>query len=104
MRRQSPNYSRARHLAVLDLDCEGFEVETVMNIRAARAGLRVHEVPSHEHCRVHGVSNLHIVKDGWRIAKVIIRERRSMGSSPRVTSPSPALVMAQVGESRQDLG
>jgi glycosyltransferase involved in cell wall biosynthesis len=67
----------ARHLAVLSIDCEGFEVETVMNIRAARAGLRVHEVPSHEHSRMYGISNLHIVKDGWRIAKVIVRERAS---------------------------
>ncbi|HTU75315.1 MAG TPA: glycosyltransferase family 2 protein [Trebonia sp.] len=65
----------ARHLPELGLDCDGFEVETVMNVRAAKAGLWVHEVPSHEHSRRHGVSNLHIVKDGWRIAKVIVRER-----------------------------
>jgi glycosyltransferase involved in cell wall biosynthesis len=76
----------ARHLPVLSLDCEGFEVETVMNIRAARAGLRVHEVPSHEHSRIHGVSNLHIVKDGWRIAKVIVRERLSRRASPKLSS------------------
>jgi glycosyltransferase involved in cell wall biosynthesis len=67
----------ARHLEALDLDCEGFEVETVMNIRAACAGLRVHEVPSHEYSRIHGISNLHVVRDGWRIAKVIARERLS---------------------------
>jgi hypothetical protein len=65
----------ARHLPELGLDCDGFEVETVMNVRAAKAGLWVHEVPSHEHSRRHGVSNLHIVRDGWRIAKVIVRER-----------------------------
>ena len=65
----------ARYLPRLDLDCDGFEVETVMNVRAAKAGLWIHEVPSHEHSRRHGVSNLHIVRDGWRIAKVIVRER-----------------------------
>jgi glycosyltransferase involved in cell wall biosynthesis len=67
----------ARHLDTLALDCSGFEVETLMNIRAAMAGLCVHEVPSFEHRRVYGASNLHIVLDGWRIAKVIIREWRS---------------------------
>jgi glycosyltransferase involved in cell wall biosynthesis len=79
----------ARHLAVLDIDCEGFEVETVMNIRAAKARLRVHEVPSHEHSRVHGVSNLHIVKDGWRIAKVIVRERLAGRTSADLRSAGP---------------
>ena len=64
----------ARHLDTLALDCAGFEVETVMNIRAATAGLVVHEVPSFEHRRIHGVSNLRIAVDGRRIAKVIIRE------------------------------
>jgi glycosyltransferase involved in cell wall biosynthesis len=65
----------ARNLPRLGLDCDGFEVETVMNVRAIKAGLWVHEVPSHEHSRRHGVSNLHIVRDGWRIARVIARER-----------------------------
>jgi glycosyltransferase involved in cell wall biosynthesis len=64
----------ARHVAALDLDCDGFEIETVMNIRAAKAGLRVHEVPSHEYSRIHGESNLHIVRDGWRIATFIVSE------------------------------
>ena len=66
----------ARHLDTLALDCAGFEVETLMNIRAAMAGLRVHEVPSFEHRRVYGLSNLSVVMDGWRIAKVIVREWR----------------------------
>jgi glycosyltransferase involved in cell wall biosynthesis len=66
----------ACHLESLGLDCDGFEVETLMNIRAAEAGLRVHEVPSFEHRRLHGVSNLDIVLDGRRIARVIILEWR----------------------------
>jgi glycosyltransferase involved in cell wall biosynthesis len=67
----------ARHLESLALDCDGFEVETLMNIRAAEAGLLVHEVASFEHPRLHGVSNLRIVMDGWRIAKVIVSEWRA---------------------------
>ncbi|WP_433353844.1 glycosyltransferase family 2 protein [Microtetraspora malaysiensis] len=75
----------ARHLPVLDLDCAGFEVETLMNIRAARAGLRVHEVPSHERCRLHGESNLNAVRDGLRVLRTILRERRR----PAVRPPAP---------------
>jgi glycosyltransferase involved in cell wall biosynthesis len=64
----------SRNLGRLALDCAGFEVETLMNIRAAAVGLVVHEVPSFEHRRIYGASNLRIVMDGWRIAKVIVRE------------------------------
>jgi len=81
----------ARHLDTLALDCTGFEVETLMNIRAATAGLVVHEVPSFEHRRIHGVSNLSIVLDGRRIAKVIIREwlaSRRRGKRAEVEMPS----------------
>jgi glycosyltransferase involved in cell wall biosynthesis len=65
----------ARHLKALAMECDGFEVETLMNIRAIKAGLRVHEVPSHEHRRVHGTSNLRVVRDGWRILRVIVHEK-----------------------------
>jgi glycosyltransferase involved in cell wall biosynthesis len=65
----------AKHLPKLDLDHDGFEIETVMNVRAARAGLVIHEIPSHEHVRLYGVSNLKVVRDGVRIAKFILRER-----------------------------
>lgn len=63
-----------RHLTALALDCDGFEVEAMMNIRAAARGLCIHEVPSFERTRLHGASNLRIVMDGWRIVKVIARE------------------------------
>jgi glycosyltransferase involved in cell wall biosynthesis len=85
----------ARHLDTLALECSGFEVETLMNIRAAEAGLRVHEVASFEHARLHGVSNLRIVMDGRRIARVIVREwrqrRRALRQARRdlaVTDPT----------------
>ena len=64
-----------RSVPELHLDCTGFEFETLLNIRAARAGLDVREVPSYEECRVHGVSNLNAVRDGIRIMKLIFRER-----------------------------
>jgi glycosyltransferase involved in cell wall biosynthesis len=65
----------AKHLSKLDLDCAGFEIETVMNVRAAKAGLAIQEIPSYEHLRLHGMSNLKVVRDGMRIAKFIFRER-----------------------------
>jgi glycosyltransferase involved in cell wall biosynthesis len=65
----------AKHLDKLDLSCAGFEVETVMNVRAAKAGLAIQEIPSYEYLRLHGMSNLKVVRDGLRIAKFILRER-----------------------------
>nr|WP_236071251.1 glycosyltransferase family 2 protein [Streptomyces polyasparticus] len=59
----------------IDLDCTGFEVETLMNIRVVKAGLRVQEIPSHEYVRIHGASNLRAVRDGFRVLKVILKER-----------------------------
>jgi len=65
----------AQSLPLLDVDCAGFEVEAVMNIRAAKAHLKIQEVPSYERVRVHGESNLNVFRDGRRIVKVIARER-----------------------------
>jgi glycosyltransferase involved in cell wall biosynthesis len=65
----------SRHLRALAIDCPGFEVEALMGIRAVKAKLRIHEVPSHERCRRYGSSNLRAVRDGWRILKMILREK-----------------------------
>jgi hypothetical protein len=62
-------------LPTLDLDGAGFEIETMMNVRALRAGLRVMEVPSFERSRIHGVSNLRTFRDGWQVLLTILRER-----------------------------
>lgn len=59
----------------LRLDCDGFEIETLMNIRAFTAGLRIIEVPSFEADRIHGQSNLRTIPDGWRVLKTIMREK-----------------------------
>ncbi len=64
-----------RCLPFVTPDCEGFEVETLMNIRAARARLRIHEVPSFEYDRRHGTSNLHVRRDGMRVLRTIVSER-----------------------------
>jgi glycosyltransferase involved in cell wall biosynthesis len=55
---------------------DGFEVETLINIRVARAGLTVTEVPSFEHPRIYGLSNLRAVSDGLRVLRTILYERR----------------------------
>ncbi len=64
-----------RCLPFVTPDCDGFEVETLMNIRAARAKLHIHEVPSYEYDRRNGTSNLNARRDGIRVLRTIIAER-----------------------------
>ena len=59
----------------LELDADGFEIETVMNIRAIRANLRIAEVASFEEKRLYGEAKLRALPDGWRVLKTILRER-----------------------------
>lgn len=63
------------YLDQLAVDCDGFEVETLLNLRAHKAGLKVVEVPSYERLRIFGVSHLSVLRDGWRVFKTILRER-----------------------------
>jgi glycosyltransferase involved in cell wall biosynthesis len=79
-----------RHLPALALDTtapppangdgrlwgDGFEIETLIHTRAAKAGLVVVEVPSYEHSRIHGTSNLSASSDGFRVLKTMLIERR----------------------------
>jgi glycosyltransferase involved in cell wall biosynthesis len=85
-----------RHLPVLGLDAtsppdpegggrlwgDGFEVETLIHVRVAKAGLVVAEVPSFEHPRLHGVSNLNAFRDGRRVLQTILAERHSTQREP----------------------
>jgi glycosyltransferase involved in cell wall biosynthesis len=65
-----------RHcLGAMKVDCTGFEVETLINIRVARAGLDIREVPSFESDRLYGQSNLRTFRDGGRVLRTIVRER-----------------------------
>jgi glycosyltransferase involved in cell wall biosynthesis len=97
----------ARHLDALELDCAGFEVETLMNIRAAKVGLKIHEVPSFERCRLFGASNLRAVRDGWRILKVILSERFS-GLQARLpaelATPVAAPIVPALADAREPHG
>jgi len=77
------------HVPALDLDAtspppersdgrlwgDGFEIETLIHIRTAKAGLIVTEVPSFEHRRIHGASNLNAFGDGIRVLRIILTER-----------------------------
>jgi glycosyltransferase involved in cell wall biosynthesis len=60
------------HLAI---DCDGFEVETLMNIRVHQSQLKIVEIPSFEYPRIHGASNLNTFSDGWRVLRTILKER-----------------------------
>jgi glycosyltransferase involved in cell wall biosynthesis len=54
---------------------DGFEIETIINVRVARAGMRIAEVASFERPRLHGESNLSALKDGLRVLRCILTER-----------------------------
>lgn len=76
----------------------GFEVETYLNVRAARAGLHIVEVPSFERERVHGVSNLRVVRDGLRILRTILVERARRNA---VLAPGLRSISREVDTSRR---
>jgi glycosyltransferase involved in cell wall biosynthesis len=81
---------------VLQIDAAGFEIESMLNIRALRAGLKIAEVPSFETERVHGEGRLVTFPDGWRVLKTIVKERMSAApTSVRATvahgEPVPAV-------------
>jgi len=58
----------------LNIDCDGFEIETLITLRVHKANLKIAEVPSYEHPRIYGESNLHAVRDGIRVLKTLLRE------------------------------
>ncbi len=72
-----------RTLQPLHLDADGFEIETLLNVRALRAGLKVVEVPSFEAKRVHGTGRLRTFPDGWRVLCTIGREWLAAWTSRR---------------------
>jgi hypothetical protein len=91
------------HVPVLGLDAtspppvngarlwgDGFEVETLIHVRAAKAGLLVAEVPSFEHSRIHGVSNLNATQDGLRVLRIILAELRGARHSAAAAAIPPA--------------
>ena len=72
---------------------DGFEVETLINVRVAAAGLVSPRSRSFEHPRIHGVSNLNAFRDGLRVLRTIIYERltaRRPRPTPATPPPRPA--------------
>jgi glycosyltransferase involved in cell wall biosynthesis len=113
------NAFRRECLSVIDLEVgehsiepgamlwgDGFEVETLINVRIAKAGLVVAEVPSFEHSRHFGSSNLNAFSDGMRVLRTIHAERkrgtrraaRSSASSTRDVSASWSVLSTLVEE------
>jgi Glycosyl transferase family 2 len=66
----------ARCLPFISLDVPGFEVETLINLRIAAAGMKITEVPSYEAERISGQSNLNTFRDGFRVLGTILGESR----------------------------
>ncbi|MGH7642639.1 MAG: glycosyltransferase family 2 protein [Candidatus Dormibacteria bacterium] len=76
----------------MSVDSDGFEVEALINVRLAKSKLKVQEVGSYELRRLHGNSKLHTIRDGFRVLRVILRERLS---GPKlVASPVPELAQS----------
>jgi glycosyltransferase involved in cell wall biosynthesis len=76
---------------------DGFEIETLINVRVAALELKVAEVASVEAARLHGVSNLNAIRDGRRVLRTIMQEyrRKRAINAGRVTlRPLPAPVEA----------
>ena len=73
----------------MNVDCDGFEVETLIHVRMARSGLDVREVPSKEHDRINGTSNLRTMRDGWRVLRTIVSERVARGAESRRSGEMP---------------
>jgi glycosyltransferase involved in cell wall biosynthesis len=98
-----------KHLPLLGLDAttippandgsylwgDGFEIETLINIRVAAAKLAVIEVPSFERSRIHGVSNLSAFSDGFRVLRTMLYERFAARPDPAAAPDSPAPVTEQ---------
>jgi glycosyltransferase involved in cell wall biosynthesis len=101
-----------RHVPTLDLDVaspppqrsdgrlwgDGFEIESLIHIRIAKAGLIVAEVPSFEHRRIHGASNLNAFGDGIRVLRTILTERRRTKRRTAAQNLAEVITAYAVGE------
>jgi glycosyltransferase involved in cell wall biosynthesis len=85
---------------------DGFEIETLVNVRVVARGLEITEVHSHEADRIHGVSNLNAVSDGLRVLRTICsefrlhnptlaRRRRAAGSSRAPANVVPLIQLSR---------
>ena len=74
---------------------DGFEIETMINIRAAADGMKVGEVGSVEHARIHGQSNLNTFRDGFRVLRTIFSEYGRMRRRRRTGSQGTGVILHQ---------
>lgn len=91
---------------------DGFEIETLINTRIAKAKLDIREVASFEFERIHGESNLNTFRDGFRVLTALVVERVRPAArvvvAPVVVAPvvpavaAPAVVPTQVDVTRAE--
>lgn len=91
-RRVVPSLDLPDHTVVADegvmLWGDGFEIETLLTCRFVMGGHNIVEVPSVERLRIHGVSNLNAVSDGFRVLRTILAERGRKVQRPSRSIPS----------------
>jgi glycosyltransferase involved in cell wall biosynthesis len=86
---------------------DGFEIETIINTRIAKARMRIVEVPSFEFERIHGQSHLNTWRDGFRVVRALMVERVNRVGTEAAVRPLPlppaqvpqAIPVARAGES-----
>ena len=83
---------------------DGFEIETMINIRAAVDGMKVGEVGSIEHRRIHGETNLNTFRDGFRVLRTIFSEYGRMRSQKRNGQRRPGGVIVHQQPGRRTHG
>ena len=103
----------AHCLPVLELDAsdvvgrvdklwgDGFEIETIINTRMAKAKLSIHEVPSFEFSRLHGQSNLNTWRDGFRVLRALLIERLNGAGRTVPVERNHALDLSPVSQSAE---
>jgi len=82
------------------MECNGFVVEILTNIRTAKAGWRIYEVTSYAHPCLKRTSSLRAIKDGWRIPRIIERGNSaaaSVHSCPDIGRPPQSVLLNRCG-------
>lgn len=77
-------------LGGLDLQADGFEIETEIVVRAVKSRLDIAEVPSFEALRRNGDSHLNTWRDGQRVLRTLLRERLVSRARAEVSLPESA--------------
>jgi glycosyltransferase involved in cell wall biosynthesis len=68
---------------------DGFEIETLINVRVAASRLSIAEVCSYESSRIYGVSNLNAIRDGTRVLRTIRQEFVDLRIGARTANRAP---------------